>query len=92
MLRKDLASVAFAMIILFLYGGMLLGLLPENTHTSFEYHLFGALTGTICAFALRHHDPPQPVTTKYDWEDEDGDQEDSVIGDLWRLPDDQDER
>lgn len=85
MLRKDRGSVAFSMIVLFLYGGMLLGLLPEDSDISFEYHLFGALTGAACAFALRGCDP-QPPPAKYDWEDEDDDLGDPVIGDQWRLP------
>ena len=69
MLRKDRASVAFSMVILFLYGGMLVGLLPDNSGISFEYHLFGALVGAVCAFTLRNRDPLPPVE-KYSWEDE----------------------
>ena len=88
MLRKDRGSVAFSMVVLFLYGGMLLGLLPEDSGISFEYHLFGALTGAACAFALRNRDP-EPLVAKYDWEDQDEDQEDPIIGDQWRLPEGQ---
>jgi membrane associated rhomboid family serine protease len=69
MLRKDRASVAFSMVVLFLYGGMLVGLLPDNSGISFEYHLFGALTGAACAFILRNRDP-LPTVENYSWEDE----------------------
>jgi membrane associated rhomboid family serine protease len=69
MLRKDRASVAFSMVVLFLYGGMLAGLLPDNSGISFEYHLFGALTGAACAFILRNRDP-LPAAKSYSWEDE----------------------
>jgi len=82
-LRKDRVAAGFSMAVLFLYGGMLLGLLPEDSGISFEYHLFGALTGAVCAFALRARDPippPPPV------EEEDEEEDDPVIGDQWRLP------
>ena len=82
MLRKDRASVGFSAAVLFLYSGMLVGLLPEDSDISFEYHLFGALAGAACAFALRGRDP-QPPARKYHWEDDD--REDPVIGDQWRL-------
>ncbi len=85
MLRKDRGSVGFSMVVLFLYSSMLIGLLPEDSGISFEYHLFGALTGVACAFALRHRDPPMRAV-KYDWEEEDEDLEDPVIGDQWREP------
>lgn len=83
MLRKDRGSVGFSTAVLFLYSGMLIGLLPEDSGISFEYHLFGALAGAACAFALRARDPQTPAE-KYDWEDEDED--DPLIGDQWRLP------
>jgi len=39
----------------------LAGLLPEDSDISFEYHLFGALTGAAAAFALRARDPQLPA-------------------------------
>jgi len=82
MLRKDRTSVGFSTAVLFLYSGMLVGLLPEDSDISFEYHLFGAFAGAACAFALRRRDPQMPAR-KYHWEEED--HEDPVIGDQWRL-------
>ena len=85
MLRKDRTSVGVSMAVLFLYSGMLMGLLPENSDISFEYHLFGALTGTACAFLFRLRDPlPEPAV--YDWEDDGEEGEDPVIGNQWQLP------
>lgn len=84
LLRKDRASVGFSAAILFLYSGMLAGLLPEDSDISFEYHLFGALAGAACALALRARDP-QPPPEKYDWEDDDETRDDPVIGDQWRT-------
>ena len=84
-LRKDKVAAGFSTAALFLYGGgMLTGLLPEDSGVSFEYHLFGALTGVLCAFALRRRDPlpPPPKSPAENAEEE----EDDIIGDQWKLP------
>ncbi|MBK8552820.1 MAG: rhomboid family intramembrane serine protease [Ignavibacteria bacterium] len=65
--RKDKRSVALSLLIVFLYGGMVWGVLPTDPKISFESHLFGAVIGVICAFIFRKNDPP-PL---YDWEEED---------------------
>jgi len=65
--RKDNKSIALSLIITFLYGGMVWGILPGMKDISWESHLFGALTGLIAAFIFRKIDPPKK---KYDWEDE----------------------
>jgi len=65
--RKDNKSIALSLIITFLYGGMVWGVLPGMKDISWESHLFGALTGLIAAFIFRNIDPPKK---KYDWEDE----------------------
>jgi membrane associated rhomboid family serine protease len=68
-LRRDKLSMALAMLVYFLYGGMIWGIFPSNPEISFEYHFFGALLGTILAYFLRNLDPKFPEK-KYDWEDE----------------------
>ena len=68
-LRRDKLSMALAMLVFFLYGGMIWGIFPSNPEISFEYHFFGALFGTILAYFLRNFDPKSPEK-KYDWEDE----------------------
>lgn len=65
--RKDKRSIALSLLIVFLYGGMVWGVLPVDPKISFESHLFGAIVGIICAFIFRKNDPP-PV---YEWEEED---------------------
>ncbi len=69
-LRWDRLAIALAMLVIFLYGGTLWGILPSGRGVSFESHLFGALVGVALAFALKHHDPPPPEK-RYSWEDED---------------------
>ncbi len=67
--RRDKPAMAIAMVVFFLYGGMLLSILPREEHISFEYHLFGALMGLVCAVIYRNRDP-KPPEKKYSWEDE----------------------
>ena len=67
LLRRDRASIAAAMIALFLYGGMLLTILPRELDVSWQSHLGGALAGVVAAFAFRRKDPQAP-RRKYSWE------------------------
>ena len=66
-LRRDRASVATAMIAVFLYGGMLLTVLPREFGVSWESHLGGALAGALAAWLFRRKDPQAP-RRKYSWE------------------------
>jgi len=65
--RKDNTSIALALVITFLYGGLVWGMIPGWKGISWESHLFGAITGLIAAYLFRKIDPP---SKKYDWEDE----------------------
>lgn len=80
-LRRDALASVFAMIVFFLYGGMVWGIFPRDPDISFEYHLAGAALGVLLAFLLRNYDSKPPVK-HYDWEDEDD--EDNIIGEQWR--------
>lgn len=83
-LRRDRLSMALAMIVFFLYGGMVWGVLPTEPRVSFESHFFGAIAGVVSAFLLRRRDP-LPPRRRYEWEEEPAlDEDDPVIGDLWR--------
>lgn len=64
--RKDKRSIALSLLIVFLYGGMVWGVLPVKPEISFESHLFGAIVGLISAFVFRKSDPPMV----YEWEKE----------------------
>jgi len=67
--RRDNKSIAIALIVTFLYGGIVWGILPGQKGISWESHLFGGIAGIITAFIFRKIDPPK----KYDWEDEEED-------------------
>ncbi|PHS25708.1 MAG: rhomboid family intramembrane serine protease [Methylophaga sp.] len=71
-LRRDKPAMALAMIVFFLYGSMVWGVLPTKEEISFESHLFGALMGVVCAIMFRHKDP-KPAEKKYSWEIEETD-------------------
>ena len=43
-------NILTACLVFFFYGGMIYGVLPSDPKISFEAHLFGALSGVLCAF------------------------------------------
>jgi membrane associated rhomboid family serine protease len=69
-LRRDRQSVALALIVFFIYGGMIWSIFPQAPGISYESHFFGALAGLLAAFLFRDRDPPVPEKT-YDWEQDD---------------------
>jgi len=68
-LRWERRTIATALLVFFLYGGMISGVLPGERDVSFESHLSGALIGVLLAFPLRHRDPGSP-RKQYSWESE----------------------
>ncbi len=88
-LRRDKRSAALLMVAFYMYGGMLLSILPRDPGVSFESHLFGAMAGAFFAYVFRNWDP-KPNRKRYSWERQpDGtdpiEEEDPVIGDQWRA-------
>jgi membrane associated rhomboid family serine protease len=67
--RRDNKSITLSLIVVFLYGGLVWGVLPGLEGISWESHLFGAITGIIAAFVFRKSDPIK----HYEWEDEESD-------------------
>lgn len=49
---RSLRNIAISLVVVFLYGGMALGVLPTQAHISFESHLFGAVAGVMTASLL----------------------------------------
>ncbi|MBP9549460.1 MAG: rhomboid family intramembrane serine protease, partial [Chitinophagales bacterium] len=56
--RKDIQSIALSLLIVFLYGGIVWGLLPLDWHISWEGHLMGGISGAFIAFIYRNVDLP----------------------------------
>ena len=76
-LRRDQRAMALLMIAFFLYGSMLLTVLPWEPGVSFEAHAFGALGGVLSAFWFRHREPA-PAQPVYAWELEDDDEQETT--------------
>src|SRR5690606_19405749 len=61
--RKDTRSIAIALIVIFLYGGMFYGIIPSDPRISWESHLMGSFTGIFCAFYFRNAPIPGMAIT-----------------------------
>lgn len=68
-LRLDMRSVAISIMVWFLYGSMIWGVLPIRPNMSWELHLSGAILGVALAIVFRRWDVA-PVK-RYEWEDND---------------------
>jgi len=68
-LRLDMRSVAVSVMVWFLYGSMIWGVLPIRPNMSWELHLAGAILGVALAIAFRRWDIT-PLK-RYPWEDDD---------------------
>ncbi len=69
LLRLDMRSVAVSVMVWFLYGSMIWGILPIRPNMSWELHLAGAILGVAMAIAYRRWD--QTPVKRYSWEDDD---------------------
>ena len=49
--ERRLLSIAIAVVVVVVYGGMIAGVLPRDDQVSWEGHLFGMLAGWLCARA-----------------------------------------
>ena len=68
-LRLDMRSVAVSVMVWFLYGSMIWGVLPIRPNMSWELHLSGAILGVALAIVFRRWDVA-PLK-RYTWEDDD---------------------
>ena len=68
-LRRDRLSIALAMIVFFVYGGMIWSIFPQEPRISYESHFFGAVVGVLAAFVFKSRDPSLPEK-EYQWEHE----------------------
>ena len=67
-IRRDRRAIAASLLVCFLYGSLVWGVLPIRPGVSWETHLAAALIGVLMAIALRRLDiPPRK---RYSWEDE----------------------
>ncbi|QIA07782.1 rhomboid family intramembrane serine protease [Draconibacterium halophilum] len=71
-IRSDVRLLTLSAIVVFLYGGLVWGLLPIRPEISWEGHLSGAIFGVLLAFYYRKYIVRRE---KFDWEDEPDDDE-----------------
>jgi len=68
LIRRDKRAIAASLLVSFMYGALVWGVLPIEVGVSWETHLAAALIGVTLAIALRHLDiPPR---RRYSWEEE----------------------
>jgi membrane associated rhomboid family serine protease len=68
LLRRDRRAIAASLLVCFMYGALVWGVLPIEPGASWETHLAGSLVGIVCALVFRHADIPPRV--RYSWETE----------------------
>ena len=69
LLRRDMRSIGVTMLVYFLYGSMVWGVLPIREKMSWELHLSGAVLGVVLAFVHRSWD--RIPVKQYEWEEND---------------------
>ena len=79
LLRKHVPLIAISLLITFLYGGLVWNMFPQfaKETTSWEGHLSGAITGTLCSITFMKYGPqrPEPFADEEDIDEEDIDEE-----------------
>lgn len=80
-LRKHVPLIAISLLITFLYGGLVWNMFPQfaKSTTSWEGHLSGAITGTLCAIGFMNYGPQRPNPFADETEEEDTDEEGTEI-------------
>ncbi|MBK7871642.1 MAG: rhomboid family intramembrane serine protease [Saprospiraceae bacterium] len=68
--RRNLKSIALALIVALYYGSMLMGILPGKEGISWESHLMGGLIGIFTSFWFKESIEKDEEKAKYSWEEE----------------------
>jgi membrane associated rhomboid family serine protease len=86
-IRRYFRLIALSMLVVFLYGSMVWGMLPElYRNVSWESHMLGFVSGIVLSIWFRKEGPQKPV---YDWLDDDDEASDGEDETLWSDTDDQ---
>ncbi|HEX7270916.1 MAG TPA: rhomboid family intramembrane serine protease [Casimicrobiaceae bacterium] len=68
LIRRDRRAIAASLLVAFLYGASVWGVLPIERGVSWETHLAAAVIGVLMAIGLRRLDTPP--RRRYSWENE----------------------
>lgn len=74
-LRREPRMMAFSLLVVFLYGGLVWGVIPDfypEKNISWESHLLGGLAGIVIAIAYRGDGPQRKI---YHWDEDEEDME-----------------
>lgn len=74
-IRNDVRLLTLSVVVVFLYGGLIWGMLPINPEVSWEGHLWGATSGILMALLYRKYTLRRD---KFDWENEEDEEEESL--------------
>lgn len=73
-LRRHVPLIAIALLVAFLYGGLVWNMFPQfvQTNISWEGHISGAIAGTLSAIGFIRHGPqrPEPLVDEEEEEEE----------------------
>lgn len=62
--RRNVRSVALAILVGFYYGSMILGVFPGQEGISWESHLLGAISGMIIAFLFKNIEEEEDIASR----------------------------
>ena len=62
--RRDFRAIAVSLLVLFYYGGMIVGILPGQEGISWESHLLGLVMGVVGAYAYRGELEDHEIATR----------------------------
>lgn len=71
-IRNNIHLLSISLIVVFMYGSLIWGILPYDLRISWESHLVGGLTGFGMALYFRGYGPP---STRKEWPEEEEDEE-----------------
>ncbi len=84
--RRNPKAILLSLIVLFMYSGLFMGVLPNQEGVSWEGHLLGAFAGVLVAFIFRKDIEPDEKEKKYRWElEEEGEKKHFLPRDAFDL-------
>lgn len=66
--RRNIRSIALALIVALYYGSMFMGILPIKPGVSWESHLIGGISGILVAFWFKNSTEKEEIRESYSWE------------------------
>lgn len=84
--RKNIKSIAIALLVMFYYGSMFMGILPGQSGISWESHLIGGIVGIFASFWFKDTIEKDEEKKRYSWEEEPQEKQFYFDRDLFNTP------